>query len=81
MTKHEGAVMNSSRKFAVAVLAVAGLSGCASTGSMDAAQQDALRGDAAPAAVQQQVSRPAQSYGSMGGYRYRRLVAVNLRSS
>jgi uncharacterized protein YceK len=71
--------MDKARKFAVAVLAVAGLSGCASTRSMDAEQQDVARGAAAPA--QQQVSRPAQSYGSMGGYRYRRLVAVNVRAS
>ena len=66
---------NNMKKLAVAVLAVAGLSGCATTRNAD------LHGaDAAPA-KEIQVSRPSQSYGSMGGYRYRRLVAINLRSS
>ena len=69
--------MNNTRKLAVAVLAVAGLSGCASTRIAELA-----RTEAAPAAVEQhEVSRPAQSYGSMGGYRYRRLVKVTIAAS
>ena len=68
--------MNNIKKLAVAVLAVAGLAGCASTRISDLAGIDRL-----PASKQQQVSRPAQSYGSMGGYRYRRLVSVSSASS
>ena len=67
--------MNKMKKLAVAVLAVAGLSGCATTRNADLAGADA-----APA-KEHQVSRPANSYGSMGGYRYRRFVAIDLRSS
>ncbi len=62
--------MNNMKKLAVALLAVAGLAGCASTQVAELA-----RHDPAPA-VEQQVSRPTQSYGSMGGYRYRRFAAV-----
>ena len=61
--------MNKTKKLAVAILAVAGfagLSGCATTQKVDVA-------GAAP----EQVSRPMPSYGSMGGYRYRRFVAVS----
>ena len=54
----------------VAVLAVAGLAGCASTPS---AQESA-------AVEQHQVSRPA-SYGTMGGYRYRRLIVTPVAGS
>jgi uncharacterized protein YceK len=69
--------MNKTKKLAVAVLVVAGLSGCATTRTADLAGAGA-----APAKEQpQQVSRPSASYGSMGGYRYRRLVAIDLRSS
>lgn len=67
--------MNNMKKLAVAVLAVAVLSGCATTRSAD------LAGAEAAPAKEYQVSRPAQSYGSLGGYRYRRLVAIDLRSS
>ena len=64
--------MNKMKKLAVAFLAVAGLSGCASTQIADLA-----RHDPAPAVEQQpQVSRATQNYGSMGGYRYRRFAAV-----
>ena len=66
--------MNNIKKLAVAVLAVAGLSGCASTRIADLARID----EAQPA---HQVSRPAPSYGTMGGYRYRRLVVVTTASS
>lgn len=66
--------MNSNKMLALVVLAVAGLSGCAT------ARTDLAAGDAAaPAAVE--VSRPAASYGSMGGYRYRRLIAVRVAAS
>jgi predicted small secreted protein len=75
MTKQKGAVMKNSRIWAaVAVLAVAGLAGCAST-------QVAPGSDVQAAAEPQQVSRPAPTYGSMGGYRFRRLVATPVASS
>lgn len=61
--------MNKLKKLAVAVLAVAGLSGCAST---QVAGPD--RGGAVP--DEQSVSRALSSYGTMGGYRYRRFAAV-----
>jgi hypothetical protein len=63
--------MNKMKKLAVALLAVAGLSGCASTQVAELARPDPV-----PAAEQPQVSRATQSYGSMGGYRYRRFAAV-----
>ena len=66
--------MNRNKMLALAVLAVAALSGCA-TARSDLAATEA----AAPATVQ--VSRPAASYGSMGGYRYRRLVTVRIAAS
>jgi hypothetical protein len=70
MTNHQGAVMNNkTKKLAVVILAVAGfagLSGCATTQNIDFA-------GAAP----EQVSKPMPSYGSMGGYRYRRFVAAS----
>jgi len=66
--------MNNSRQLALAALALAALSGCATTGT-DLAANEA----AAPAAVA--VSRPAPSYGTMGGYRYRRLVRVTIVSA
>ncbi len=64
--------MNGMNKLAVAVLAVAGLSGCASTQVVDLARADAVQ---APVA-EQKVIRALPSYGSMGGYRYRRFAAV-----
>jgi len=68
--------MNASRKIAVAVIAVAALSGCASTRVAELASTEA-----APAAATHEVSRPAPSYGTMGGYRYRRLVKATVASS
>ena len=65
--------MTNTKKYAVALLALAGLSGCAST-------QMAPRSDVQAAAEPQQVSRPA-NYGSMGGYRYRRLVVTPIAGS
>ena len=61
--------MNKVRKLAVAVLAVVGFSGCAST---QVAGPD--RAGAAP--EEQSVSRALSSYGTLGGYRYRRFAAV-----
>ncbi len=68
---------NKLKKLAVAVFAVAGLSGCATTQVAGPAGADA-----APApAADRMVSRPVPSYGSMGGYRYRRFVAVAASAS
>lgn len=64
--------MNKMKKLAFAVVAVAGFSGCAST-------PVAVRpgAEAAPVAVAEvKVMRALPSYGSMGGYRYRRFAAV-----
>ncbi len=64
--------MGTMKKLAVAVLAVAALSGCASTQVADLA-----RADSAPVQVEEtRVSRPLPGYGYMGGYRYRRFAAV-----
>jgi uncharacterized protein YceK len=72
MTFLEGAVMNSTRNLAVALLAVAGLSGCAST------QVANPNPEAAPVAAAEaaKVLRPLPSYGSYGGYRYRRFAVT-----
>ncbi len=63
------------KKLAVAVLAVAALSGCATTRTADLRDTPA----AAPAAAK--VSMPMRSYGSLGGYRYRRFAAVDAPAS
>ncbi len=63
--------MNKMKKLSFAVLAVAALSGCATTRTADFAAS------ATSAMPVEQVSKPAPSYGSMGGYRYRRFVAVS----
>ena len=60
--------MNKTQKLAFVILAIAGLSGCATTRTMDLAGAGAMP---------EQVSKPMPSYGSMGGYRYRRFVAVS----
>ena len=66
---------NKTKQLALAVLAAAALSGCT---SMQVA--DLARADAAPAAQADEVKviRPLQSYGTMGGYRYRRFAAVTV---
>jgi uncharacterized protein YceK len=69
----KGDVMNHGKTLALVILATAGLSGCATTRS-EIAAADAV-------APTTQVSRPVQSYGSMGGYRYRRFVTVTIASS
>ena len=74
--------MNNTKKLAVAVLAVAALSGCATTqvAELRAELQDPAA-KAPVAAARTMVSVPMQSYGSMGGYRYRRFVAVSVPAS
>jgi hypothetical protein len=64
--------MNKMKELAVAVLAVAGLSGCASTRVAEPAGADAAQ----PPVAQKKVMRALPSYGSMGGYRYRRFTVV-----
>ncbi len=64
--------MNTMKKLAVAVLAVAALSGCSSMQVSDLA-----RAGATPVQAEEtKVSRPLPGYGYMGGYRYRRFAAV-----
>lgn len=63
--------MNKMKKLTFAVLAVAALSGCATTRTAEFAAA------ATSAMPLEQVSRPAPSYGSMGGYRYRRFVTAS----
>ena len=66
---------NKTKKWLVAVgagVAVLGASGCATTYSADMARTQA---QAAPVA-EAQVMRPLQSYGTMGGYRYRRFASA-----
>ncbi len=67
--------MNKTGKLAVAAIALALLSGCASTRSGESPKVVSAPG------AEQQVSRPTQSYGSLGGYRYRRFVAVTISAS
>lgn len=64
--------MNKMKKLAVAVFAVAALAGCASTKVTELARADR---PVVSEPQQATVSRPTQSYGTMGGYRYRRFVA------
>ena len=59
-------------KLACAIFAAAGMSGCASTQVADLARADAAQTPVAG----KKVSRALPSYGSMGGYRYRRFAAV-----
>lgn len=61
------------KKLAVAALAIAGLAGCATTQTVSRSAPDGAQ------AAERQVSRPLRSYGSLGGYRYRRFVAVTVR--
>jgi len=67
--------MNNIKKLALAVVAVAGLSGCASTQIAELSRND----DSQANAAEQKVIRALPSYGSMGGYRYRRFVAVSIQ--
>jgi outer membrane biogenesis lipoprotein LolB len=64
--------MDKRKKLAFAVLAACAMSGCAGMRTAEPAGADA-----APAlAAEHQVIRPLQSYGTLGGYRYRRFAAV-----
>lgn len=64
--------MNKNRKWLFAVLAVCGMSGCANMRTVELAGADAVP----TVAAELQVMRPLQSYGTMGGYRYRRFAAA-----
>jgi outer membrane biogenesis lipoprotein LolB len=78
MANQQGAVMNKMKKLAVAVLASAGLSACATTQVTEARNAEGT----APASTELvKVSRPMQSYGNLGGYRIRRLEAVSVPAS
>ncbi len=71
--------MNKNRKLAIALLALAALSGCATTRTAERQGNDQAAATAAASApAQQQVLRATQSYGSLGGYRYRRFVVVSV---
>ena len=64
--------MNKNRTWLFAVLVVCGMSGCASTRTAGLAGAESIP----PVAAELQVIRPLPSYGTMGGYRYRRFAAV-----
>ena len=64
--------MDKMKKLAFAVVAAIGVSGCASAPVADLSAS----GDEPAQAVEKKVSRVMPAYGNMGGYRYRRLVAV-----
>ena len=67
------------KKLAVAALAVAGLAGCATVNTAGNAASTGAHNSAQ--AQERQVSRPLPSYGSLGGYRYRRFAAVTVKES
>ena len=64
--------MNKVKKLAFAVLTVCGMSGCASTQYAGPARAN----EAQSPVAEHKVSRALSSYGTMGGYRYRRFAAV-----
>lgn len=66
--------MNKMKKLAFAVFAAVCMSGCASTQVAGLASPDAT--GVAQAQAEQKVSRALPSYGSRGGYRFRRFAAV-----
>jgi hypothetical protein len=72
--------MDKMKKLAFAAyigIAVAGMSGCANTPSAGLDGKDeAMAPVGATQAAEHKVSRALPSYGSMGGYRYRRFAAV-----
>lgn len=68
-------------RIAVVVLALAGLAGCANTQVVKQAAPGAKAGELRAEPQQAAVSRPVASYGSLGGYRYRRFVAVGAPAS
>jgi hypothetical protein len=75
MTFHQGVAMdrsNRTKKLAISLIAAAGLSGCAT-------MQDAnVNPESAPVAATEagKVLRPLPSYGTYGGYRYRRFAVT-----
>jgi hypothetical protein len=79
MTFTEGAAMKKMNKLAFAVcagLAAFGSFGCASNQVAELSGPDAAQ----PPAAERTVIRALPSYGSMGGYRYRRFAAVSTAS-
>ena len=70
--------MDKMKKLAFAMFVVAGASGCASTQVADLARGDPVQATAVEhaAAADAKVMRALPSYGSMGGYRYRRFTAA-----
>ena len=72
--------MNKTKKLAVALLAVASLAGCASTQVAELASGRDMQ--AAPQAqpAEPRVSRALATYGSRGGYRYRRFASAAVSS-
>jgi len=68
--------MNRMKKLSVAVVAVVGLAGCASTRVAELAKADAVQ----PPVAEKKVIRALPSYGKLGGYRYRRFAAVAVSS-
>jgi hypothetical protein len=74
-------VMDKMKKLAFAVFAVVGMSGCANTptAGLDS-RVEAKAPVAAMQAAEQKVSRALPSYGSRGGYRFRRFAAVAVTS-
>jgi len=67
--------MNKTTRLLFAALVAAGVSGCAGTRIADRVEAPPLPA-ASPQAAAEPVSRPA-SYGSFGGYRYRRFTGVS----
>jgi hypothetical protein len=78
MRTPKGEVMNKTQRLLFAGFATLVMSGCAGTQIADRTDEllRPLPGAASPQAVAEPVSRPA-SYGSLGGYRYRRFTAVS----
>ena len=70
--------MDKIKKLAFAMFVVAGASGCASNQVAELARGGELQAPATEhaAAADAKVMRALPSYGSMGGYRYRRFTAA-----
>ena len=70
--------MDKIKKLAFAMFVVAGASGCASNQVAELARGGELQAPAAEhaAAADAKVMRALPSYGSMGGYRYRRFAVA-----
>lgn len=72
--------MDTKKKLVVAVLALSALSGCATGGAGVRSEEPSAAPAGAGTDTQEAraVLRPAPSYGSMGGYRYRRFIVVTI---